>query len=508
MLASWSIEQQKKFLDSLTPDETEYLEHDWSFWGRPDQQMPTIRGWFIWLIISGRGWGKTRTAVENISQMLRGPTPHMAPKGAPKFLTIIADSPKDMREYSIEGPSGFLNVGPAAYRPLYEPSKSTLTWANGAKAVLYSAEDPESLRGASGSFFWWDELAKSRYAALGWENLMYGMRESNPRGIVTTTPKPLALLRALIAKSSTIVTKGSTWDNKENLSGVYFKEVIAPRVGTRLGRQEIDGEILEEFEGALWDSNVFDKHRVTLAQVPDLQRVVVAVDPSGGGDLKGIIAAGLGVDGRGYVLADRTCALPPNGWGRRAVTTYSEFMADCIVAEVNFGGEMVRHVIATVDEKVPYKELRASRGKVARAEPVSALYEQGRVSHVGTFNELEDQCTQMTSNGFEGDGSPDRVDALVWALTELMLGEHDDSDNWEMVQVADGTFDWRRKGTHIQRRESASAEDMLNALASDASPKPRPFNAFQQKIDELDPSLYGMWNGRAWVIRSQETPYR
>lgn len=468
MLASSSIEQQKAFLDSLTPDEIEYLEHDWSFWGRPDQQMPPLDAeWFVWLILSGRGWGKTRTAVEAISGMLRGPSPHKAPKGAPKWLNIIADNPKDMRDYCIEGPSGFLNVGPVAYRPLYEPSKGSLTWPNGAKATLYSAEDPEALRGASGEFFWWDELAKSKKAAIGWSNLMYGMREGNPRGIVTTTPKPIKLLKELIAKPSTIVTRGSTWDNQENIKPRYFNEVIRPAMGTRNGRQEIEGEILEEFEGALWDTNVFDKHRVTIAQVPDLQRVVVSVDPSGGGDLKGIVAAGVGVDGRGYVLADRTCALPPNGWGRRAVDTYEEFSGDCIVAEVNYGGEMVRHVISTIDAKVPYKEVHASRGKVARAEPVSALYEQGRISHVGPMTELEDQCTQMTGAGFEGDGSPDRVDALVWALTELMLGEHDDSDLYEMVQIRPGVFDWVRKDRvkHVRGRgEVQTPEDAVNAM--------------------------------------------
>lgn len=419
--------------------------------------MP-LGDWFLWVMLTGRGWGKTRTAVENIARTLRGPSPHIAPEGAPKIMSIIADSPFDLRQYSIEGPSGFLNVGPEAYRPIHEPSKMTLTWPNGCKALLFSAEDPETLRGASGEFFWWDELAKSRYAQQGWDNLMYGLREGTPRGIITTTPRPIKLLKDLIARPSTVITAGSTWDNSENLSGVYFREVIAPRVGTRQGRQEIDGEILNDAQNALWTRDMFDKHRLKYVAV-EIQRIVVAVDPSGGGDDIGIVVAGLGIDGRGYILADMSCSLSPSGWGRRAVDAYHRFEADLIVAEKNFGGDMVESTIRTVDDKVPYKAVHASRGKVVRAEPIAALYEQGRISHVGEFDELEDQCCLMSTTGFAGEGSPDRVDAKVWALTELMLGEHDDSDDWEMVSLGNGVFDWRRKGRDapVQGRDGTSA---------------------------------------------------
>lgn len=419
-LAALTALQQAEFFASLTDDEVADLIHAWSFWGRPDQQMP-LGDWFVWLVLSGRGFGKTRLAVECISEMVRGPSPHIAPADAPRYMSIIADSPKDLREYSIEGPSGFLNIGPEDYRPIYEPSKSTLTWRNGIKAVCYSAEDPASLRGASGSFFWWDELAKSRYAALGWENLMYGLREFNPRGIVTTTPQPIKLLKDLIVAPGTVITKGSTWDNQENLAEQYIKNVIAPRVGTRMGRQEIDGEILEDVQNALWKREWFDQHRVKVA--PQMVRVVVAVDPSGGGDDIGIVVAGKGVDGRAYVLADYTCSLSPAGWGRRTVEAYKFFEADCIVAEKNFGGDMVEATIRAADPKVPYKPVHASRGKTARAEPVAALYEQGRISHVGPLDALEDQACLFSTVGFMGDGSPDRVDAKVWALTELMLEE-------------------------------------------------------------------------------------
>lgn len=339
-----------------------------------------------------------------------------------------------MRQYTIEGPSGFLNVGPPDYRPIYEPSKRILEWRNGARALLFSAEDPETLRGASGSFFWWDELAKSRYAQQGWDNLMFGLREGTPRGIVTTTPRPVPLLRELVNRSSTHVTRGSTWDNRDNLSEVFYREVIAPKMGTRLGRQEIDGEILDDLPGALWDRDDFDKQRIEFLPC-NLTRIVVAVDPSGtggesdDGDEVGIVVAGKGDDGRLYVLADLSCKLSPAGWGREVVDAYNGqwtddpeyFKADCVIAETNFGGAMVRHVIQTVDPNVPFREVHASRGKVARAEPVAALYEQGRVSHLGSLPELEDQMCLMGPDGYIGSGSPDRLDAVVWAITELEL---------------------------------------------------------------------------------------
>lgn len=392
--------------------------------------------WFIWLILSGRGWGKTRTAVEVIAEMLRGPSPLQAPTDAPRVLSIIADTPFDMRQYTIEGPSGFLNVGPPEYRPTHEPSKMTLTWPNGCKALLFSAEDPETLRGASGSFFWWDELAKSRFAQAGWDNLMFGLREGDPRGIVTTTPRPIPLLKKLIKSDSTIITCGSTWDNQENLSPTYFKEVIAPRVGTRQGRQEIDGEILEDLQGALWQRSQFDLHRVKIA--PTLDRIVVSIDPSGGGDSIGIVVAGVGTDPetrvrRGYMLADKTCNLPPAQWGKVAVDAYHAYKADRIIAEKNFGGDMVEHVIRTIEPSVPYATVHASRGKVARAEPVAALYEQGKVSHLHGLQELEDQMCLMSSTRYEGEGSPDRLDAAVWALTDLMLTDLGDEPGTAML---------------------------------------------------------------------------
>ncbi|MFG1413459.1 terminase family protein [Xanthobacter sp. VTT E-85241] len=404
--------------------------------------MPDGADWFVWMILAGRGWGKTRTAVENIARMLRGPTPMKAPPGAPAVMTIIADSPFDLRQYSIEGPSGFLKVGPPEYRPLHEPSKKTLTWPNGCKALLFSAEDPETLRGASGSFFWWDELAKSRYARAGWDNMLFGMREGNPRGIVTTTPRPSALLKELLARPSTLVTRGSTWDNKENLSPVFYREVIAPLMGTRLGRQEIEAEILDDVPGALWTRGLIEENRLPKWASEDerqqliasMVRIVVAMDPaatsSDSADEMGIIVAGLRADGHGVVLADLSERLSPDKAARRAIQAYDDWQADRVVGEVNNGGEWIGQTIQLTAKtmrleglrtspSVAYRAVHASRGKQARAEPIAALDEQHKIHHVGSFPKLEDQLCEWEP--LSGVRSPDRLDARVWAFTDLMV---------------------------------------------------------------------------------------
>ncbi len=396
--------------------------------------------------MTGRGWGKTRTATENISRLVRGPSPLIAPPGAPGLMSFVADTAFDMRQYSIEGPSGFLHVGPPDHRPSHHPGKTTLEWPNGCKALLFSAEDPDSTRGASGSFFWWDELAKAKKAAEGWENMLYGMREGNPRGIVTTTPRPIPLLKKLMRSKSTYLTVGSTDENADNLSEVFIREVIEPRRGTRMGRQEIRGEVLDDAPGALWTRAMIDQARAPI-KLPDMQRIVVGVDPSGarsandeGADQIGIVVAGRGVDGRGYVLADRSCKLSPAGWAKRVIQAYVEFDADKIIGEKNFGGAMVEATIRAAAEKedviVSYSDVVASRGKVVRAEPISTLYERGLVSHVAAdldeLVDLEDQLCQMTTTGYLGDGSPDRVDANVWTLSELMISgsTYDTSMGW------------------------------------------------------------------------------
>lgn len=399
--------------------------HDWRFFARPNQIAPS-GDWQTWLVLAGRGFGKTRTGAEWVREQIK------AGKGR---IALIAPTASDARDVMVEGESGLLSVcwagdrsasGDMLGRPSYEPSKRRVTWANGAVATLFSAEEPERLRGPQHEAGWCDELAAWKHLRDTWDMFMFGLRLGNdPRTVITTTPKPLPLVKEIAKDPTTIVTKGSTFDNVGNLAPKFLKTIKDKYEGSRLGRQELEAEILDDLPGALWARDDIDKKRVRTA--PEMQRIVVAVDPSGtkgasdDGDEIGIIVAGKGVDGRAYVMGDRTCKLSPAGWGRRAVNAYHEFGADRIIAERNFGGAMVQHVIQTTEATIPYKEVTASRGKVARAEPVAALYEQGRVSHVGSFPELEDQMCQIAPEGFVGEGSPDRADALVWALTELML---------------------------------------------------------------------------------------
>ena len=321
----------------------------------------------------------------------------------------------------LEGASGILAVSPADFRPVYEPSKRMLTWPNGAVATVYSADNPDRLRGPQHHRFWVDEIAAWVKLQGAWDMLLFGLRlGEHPRGCITTTPRPVPLLKELLKDPRTVVSRGTTYDNRENLAGAFFESVIRKYEGTRLGRQELDAEILEDIEGALWKLADLDDCRVH--ELPPLVRVVVAIDPAmtsnKDSDETGIIVAGRGEDGRCYVLADGSGRHTPNAWAREAVALYRRFEADRIIGEVNNGGDLVETNIRTVDAKVPYKAVHASRGKATRAEPVVALYEQGRVRHYGTHPKLEDQMTTWDPNSSK---SPDRVDSLTYAITELML---------------------------------------------------------------------------------------
>lgn len=412
-------------LADLSDGQMAELEWDWPFWARPNQIAPQ-GDWLTWLILAGRGFGKTRTGAEWVREQLKC--------GASR-LGLIAPTASDARDVMVEGESGLLAVcwagdvthfGAPLGRPQYEPSKRRLTWENGAIATLFSAEEPERLRGPQYDRLWCDELSAWKYLGETWDMAMFGLRlGSQPRTCITTTPKPGAVLSAIIKDPRTVVTRGSTFDNADNLAPEFLRAIKEKYEGTRLGRQELYAELLDDVPGALWTRALLDKAQVK--EAPEMQRVVVAVDPSGTrgpddrGDSIGIVVAGKGVDGTVYILADRSCKLSPDGWGKRSVAAYREFRGDRIVAERNFGGAMVEHVIRTVDPTVSYREVTASRGKVARAEPVAALYEQGRVKHVGPLPDLEDQMAAFTGDGYLGEGSPDRADAAVWAITELML---------------------------------------------------------------------------------------
>lgn len=424
-MAKLPTTQATAWINSLSDKEAEALKYDWDFWAR-DNQLTPPGDWSTWLVLAGRGFGKTRMGAEFVrAGVLSGA----------RRIALVAQTAADARDVMVEGESGLLAVswdkdrdhaGKVIGKPVYEPSKRRLTWPNGAIATTYSGDSPDQLRGPQSDLFWCDELAKFQYPVETWSNLEMGLRlGNNPRGIVTTTPRPIPIIRQLIKAESTHTTRGVTFDNLSNLAP-SFRRTIASYEGTRLGRQELLGEVLDDVPGAMWTRDMLEE-ALYRSDIPSLKRVVVAIDPSGTGgdgddaDSVGIVVAGKGVDGLAYVLADRTCDLSPAGWGRVAVDAYREFKADRIVAERNYGGAMVKHVILTTDRNVAYKEVTASRGKSVRAEPIAALYEQKRVRHVKVFPELEDQMVMMTAGGYMGDTSPDRLDALVWALTELML---------------------------------------------------------------------------------------
>ena len=393
----------------------------WRQIARPEQLAPEGE-WLVWAFIAGRGAGKTRSAAEWV---------HEKAKLNPGVrIALVGRTPADVRDVMIEGESGILACA-GKQRPVYESTKRKLTWPNGSTAHAYSAEVPDQLRGPQHGFAWCDEPAAWTDARKGdvldtaWNNLMLGLRlGANPQCVATTTPKPNALIRTILDRKSTVVSRGSTYDNLGNLAPSFREQVLATYEGTRIGRQELLGELLEDVEGALWTLERIDAGRVTVA--PDMTRVVVAIDPSGGSgpdnDEQGIVVVGLGVDGGLYVLADRSCKLSPHGWASRAIAAYHEFSADRVIAEKNFGGEMVESTILQVDKNIPVKVISASRGKARRAEPIAALYEHipARVHHVGPHPQLEDQMTTWTPQ----DGtSPDRLDALVWAMTELTEGD-------------------------------------------------------------------------------------
>lgn len=415
-LASLPAALRNDLVWSLNSEQADSILHDWRFWARPSQ-LPPDGNWRVWLLLAGRGFGKTRTGAE----LVRG----QVASGAARRVALVAPTAADARDVMVEGESGLLAIAPPWDRPLYEPSKRRLTWPNGATATTFSADEPERLRGPQHDFAWCDELAAWRYPEA-WDMLMFGLRlGDDPRAVVTTTPRPTGLIRALLADPKVVMTHGTTTENRANLAPAFLEQIVKRYEGTRLGRQELDAEILEDMPGALWQRGGIEGAR--LSAVPELVRVLVAIDPAAGSgehaDETGIIVAGRDAGGHGYVLADASGRYAPAEWARVAITAYGAHAADRIVAEVNNGGEMVEATLRMVDPNVPFSAVRAARGKAARAEPVAALYEQGRVHHIGAFPQLEDQMCAFTSN-FDRNAarfSPDRVDALVWALTELLV---------------------------------------------------------------------------------------
>jgi phage terminase large subunit-like protein len=430
---SWKAGRTKEILSRLTPHELTRFDRDFAALAHVHQEPPARANgggeWTTWLALGGRGAGKTRLGAEWVRALVQGQGPYA--ERACGRIALVGESEHDVREVMIEGPAGLLRTSPRAERPSWISSRFRLEWRNGAVAEAFSADDPDSLRGPQFDAAWCDELAKWRYADAAFDMLQFGLRlGKRPRQLITTTPRPIALLKRLIADPRTAVTRAGTIANAAHLSPAFLDEVLARYAGTRLGRQEIDGEIIEERSDALWTRAMIEAARVSAA--PSLMRIVVGIDPPGssreGADACGIVAAGRTEDGCIYVLEDATAAgLAPAAWASRAIALYRRHQADSLVAEVNQGGDMVRAVLRNVDASVPLRTVHATRGKYLRAEPVAALYAQGKVRHVNPpMTALEDQMCDFGIDGLSSGGSPDRLDALVWAVTELtarMRGE-------------------------------------------------------------------------------------
>jgi phage terminase large subunit-like protein len=411
-----------RLLAILDEAELEALNTWWHVFAHDHQMTPELaqggEPWTTWLILGGRGAGKTRAGAEWVH--------NVAFEDPSARIALVGESEHDVREVMIEGVSGLMSVHRRSDRPTWISSRRRLEWPHGAIAYAFSAEDPESLRGPQFTAAWCDELAKWRHADATFDMLQFGLRlGERPRQVITTTPRPIALLKRLIADPATAVTHASTAANARNLAAAFVETIYARYGGTRLGRQELMGEIIAERADALWSRAQIEGCRVPAA--PPLQRIVVAVDPPAssreGADACGLVAAGRAEDQSIYVIADESAAgLSPAAWAAKAISLWRRLSADVLVAEVNQGGDMVRAVIAEADRTVPVIAVRAQRGKYLRAEPVAALYEQGRVKHAGVFPGLEDEMCDFGLDGLSSGRSPDRLDALVWAVTALTFG--------------------------------------------------------------------------------------
>ncbi len=418
---------REAFLSSLSEGALAALPWLWDFWALPHQRAPE-GAWRSWVALGGRGAGKTRAGAEWVRAQVEGARP--GDPGRARRVALVGETLDQVREVMVFGDSGLIACSPPDRRPTWEATRRRLVWPNGATAMCFSAHDPESLRGPQFDAAWADELGKWKKSAETWDMLQFALRlGEDPRCVVTTTPRAQGVLKDLLAMPSTVVTQAPTQANRAFLAPSFLTEVEARYGGTRLGRQELEGVLLADAEGTLFPQGLIDGCRIEAA--PPLDRVVVAVDPSvsghAGSDLCGIVVVGARTSGpvsdwRAVVLEDASLrAASPSDWARAAIAAMQRHKADRLVAEVNQGGDLVASVLRQVDPLVPVRKVHAAKGKMARAEPVAALYEQGRVKHLRGLAALEEQMAQMTAQGWQGRGSPDRLDALVWAVTELIL---------------------------------------------------------------------------------------
>lgn len=437
-LASGPRDAQDAFLEGMSEQTLLALPYLFEFWAM-EHQLPPPGAWRAWVILGGRGAGKTRAGAEWVRSLVEGATP-LAP-GRCARVALVGETLDQAREVMVFGESGILACVPPDRRPVWNGGRRMLTWPNGATAQVFSAHEPEAMRGPQFDAAWVDELAKWRRARDAWDMLQFALRlGDDPRVCVTTTPRNVGILKEILARPSTVSSHAATDANAANLAASFLEEVRQRYGGTRLGRQELEGVLMEDAEGALWTRACLEQARST--DMPALDRVVVAVDPPVTGhahsDECGIVVVGVTAQGgpqnwRAYVLEDASVsAASPDTWARAAIAARDRWGAQRLVAEVNQGGDLVEAVLRQVDPLVALRNVHASRGKLARAEPVAALYEQGRVHHLGGFGVLEDQMCAMTTQGYQGLGSPDRLDALVWALSDLMI---EPAANWRRPAV-------------------------------------------------------------------------
>jgi phage terminase large subunit-like protein len=426
-LASATQEEVDEFLGSL--DENALLALPWvfEFWALP-HQLPPRGEWKTWVIMGGRGAGKTRAGSEWVRAQVEGARPEQP--GAASRVALVGETVDQVREVMIFGESGIMACSPPDRRPEWQATRQRLLWPNGAVAQVFSAHEPEAMRGPQFDAAWADELGKWKQGAEAWDQLQFALRlGKNPRQVVTTTPRNVSVLKAMLKNPSTVLTHAPTEANRAHLAESFLTEVRARFGGTRLGRQELEGMLVEDVEGALWTAAMLERARVD--EVPVFSRIVVAVDPpvtsTKQSDECGIVVVGADTRGdpkdwRAVVLEDASVkGATPEGWARAALAAMERHGADRMVAEVNQGGDLVERVVRMLDPQVPFRAVHATRSKMLRAEPVAALYEQGRVGHLRGLQALEEQMCQMAATGWKGRGSPDRLDALVWALTELMV---------------------------------------------------------------------------------------
>ena len=425
LLMERPADEREAFISSLSEAEAESLLRRWrGFLARPEQLAPE-GDWDIWMILAGRGFGKTRSGSEWVREEVEA--------GRANRIALVGETQRDLEKVMIEGDSGLLSVCSDLIEN-YTKKPVQIRFSNGALALGFNATEPDQLRGPQFDLAWSDELAKWKYARDTWDQLQFGLRlGEHPRQIVTTTPRPIELVRAIVAQQEgqAAITRGRMRDNAHNLADSFIKKIETRYGGTRLGRQELEGQILGDMPGALWHLSDIDLYRVQ--QKPDdFDRILVAIDPAvtagEDADEHGLIVAGLKGQ-EAYVLEDASLRGTPFEWAKRADVLYKHYHADGVVVEVNQGGDMVKQTLRAVNDNMNIIEVRASRGKHVRAEPIAALYEQGRVHHVGAFPELENQMCMMTNQGYEGEDSPDRLDALVWVMSKFFpdLAENDDS---------------------------------------------------------------------------------